>query len=725
MLPLFYRTDPASFGWLTPAARGLWYLVSGVAAMLLVVSGSSGAERPVARRILVLHGSDYTLDAKQPAPPIDTMSATHFQAALEWMGYEFDFHDIGHDPDPEPLAAGYAGVLVDELDCRKPMTKQRVLAWLEAVKLRRVPILFVGDIPFTDDDIRSEFARLFGLGGNLTTAYGVQDAAVTHQDPVIMKGETAVEAHNLGFRDIIAPVEAEVFLSLKGTDRTGKTVRFDPCFLAPWGGFWLEPYIVLRASQSNRFFYADVYALLERWLGGPASFPVPDTTTRDGRRLFYSHIDGDGFASLSHFPGHPACAEVVRDRILKRYPLPVTVSVVEADVRGQLKTLRREDAPKYEALARSMFELPNVQAASHSFSHPFIWDATDPNPGHYDAAKTTLADDIDYPAVNPTREIAGSIDYINQRLLPEGKKVELMLWSGNCRPGVAALRLCRELGVENMNGGETIISKLYPSVSGIGPRLAKWGDEIQVFAANQNEFMYANGFEGPHYGGFADVIDTFELTEKPRRLKPVNVYYHFYSSTFLSSNRALEKIHDWCMGQALHPITALQFASIVRDAHRTEITELGTHHWRIKNAGALRTYRLSAKMGVPDMARCKGVLGYKQEGDITYVHTTGQTPVEIATEQPDADNHSWPYLVESSAEVTVDKHLPNALHFRVSGWSKVAVEIGGLRPDKECPIVIASKLTHLRADSTGNARMIIPPGSSVALDLPTEYASTH
>ena len=61
-----------------PVAEGLWHLLRGMVAMLLVVSGSLSAERPVARRILVLHGSDYTLDAKQPAPPIDTMSATHF-----------------------------------------------------------------------------------------------------------------------------------------------------------------------------------------------------------------------------------------------------------------------------------------------------------------------------------------------------------------------------------------------------------------------------------------------------------------------------------------------------------------------------------------------------------------------------------------------------------------------------------------------------------------------
>ena len=684
-----------------------------------------GPWREVARRILVVHGTDAKgAAALQAAPPIDTMTATHFQAALEWMGYEFDFHDIGHKSLPASLPNVYAGVILDELDCRKPMTKQTVLAWLQGVKMRRVPILFAGDIPFTDDDIRSEFAQTFGLGGDLTSVYGVKDLAIREMDPVMMKGETAVEPRKLAFRDLSAPLEAEVYLSLKGTDRMGRSVRFDPCFMAPWGGVWLEPYIVLRASQANRFFYADVYRLLERWLHGQASFPVPDTTTRDGRRIFYSHIDGDGFASLSHFPNHPPCAEVVRDRILKRYPLPVTVSVVEVDVRGWLKTLKKEDAPRYEELARSMFALPHVQAGSHSFSHPFIWDSTDPNPGHYDTTKTTLAEDINYPAVDPEREIRGSIDYINKNLLPAGKQVELMLWSGNCRPGEKALRLCRELGVENMNGGETIISKLYPSISGVGPRLAKWGEEIQIFAANQNEFMYANGFQGPHYGGFADVIDTFQLTEKPRRLKPVNVYYHFYSSTFLSSNRALEQIHEWCMSQPLHPITALQFASIVRDAHRTQIYQEGERHWRIANTGALRTYRLPASAGLPNISQCNGVTGYKLEGDALYVHTTGQPLVELKLSPPDATPPRWPFLVQSSADVTVEKHTAAALHFTVTGWNKVALELGGLPAGIHCPVTVGSESATLNVDSDGQARLTVPPGTRVQVDIPSEYAAT-
>ena len=115
---------------------------------------------------------------------------------------------------------------------------------------------------------------------------------------------------------------------------------------------------------------------------------------------------------------------MIRTKILERYPLPVTASIVEADTRGLLKTLKPDDRQRYENIARSIFALPNVQAGSHSYTHPFSWDPADPNPGHFDRVNVQLNDSVSYPTVDLEREIKGSIDYINQNLLPKNKKVE-------------------------------------------------------------------------------------------------------------------------------------------------------------------------------------------------------------------------------------------------------------------------------------------------------------
>lgn len=42
--------------------------------------------------------------------------------------------------------------------------------------------------------------------------------------------------------------------------------------------------------------------------------------------------------------------------------------------------------------------------------------------------------------------------------------------------------------------------------------------------------------------GFERVIETFEFTETPRRLKPINIYFHTYLTTKLAGMRSLDKV---------------------------------------------------------------------------------------------------------------------------------------------------------------------------------------
>lgn len=683
--------------------------------------------REVPRRILVLFGWDPQHADKPATWPVDTLAAEHLQAVLEWMGYEVEYLDVGKKPLPEPLPPGFAGVIADAFLAFRPEEEQAAAHWLTRLKDRGVPILFTGAIPFTEDEVKDELTAAFGFSGTMRPVHGAAKLSIARLDRSIMNAETRAVPRSIGFQDVRAPATARLLLSIRGEDRLGNECQFDPVFLAPWGGMWLEPYVALRASQEHASYYADPFRFLAEWLKGAKTFPAPDTTTRDGRRIYYSHLDGDGFASLTHFPGHPTCAEVIHRQIIQRYPLPVTVSVVEADIRGWLKTLKPDDATRYEHIARSIFAHPHVQAASHSFSHPFIWDAEDPNPGHYEAVNVALNDEAArrYPHIDPVREIKGSIDYINQRLLPPGRKVELMLWSGNCRPGTQALKICRELGVENMNGGDTIISELYPGLSGVAPRAMPWDDELQIFAANQNEFMYAGGFQGPFYGGFDSVIDTFQRTGSPRRLKPVNLYYHFYSATYLSSQRALEKVHDWCMKQPLHAVTALEYAQLVRDARNTKCFEIAPAHWLISCNGQARTLRVPASAGVPDLARCRGVIGFKTEGDTTYIHTSGKPAVELVL--TDAASAAPPHLrlVEAGADITIHELTPTRTVFTVAGFSKVDVVFAGIPPSAWVDVRRNTETGRLQADAHGTLTLSLPPGSVATLSVtPSPYAAS-
>jgi hypothetical protein len=658
------------------------------------------------------------LEEKPRLYPIDTLVANTLQSHLEWLGYELDYVDAGMQALPVP-SEDTVGIVMDG-SLHVAQQQEVILAnWMNAQRLKGLKFLILGDIPFRDEVATTRWQRDFGVRGDLMPVRKLKSVKIRQVDPSLFGDEVKLVGRQHDFFRLVAPVGAKVFLSLSGTDEVGGIYRYDPIFKASWGVAQLAPYVTFDAASTHRFYYLDPYRMIEQWLG-ERIFPAPDVTTRMGRRLFYSHIDGDGFCMKSKRTGQPTCGELVRDNILKRYPFPVTVSVVESDIRGYAWSLNPEDAPVYEKLARSVFAMPHIEAASHSFSHPFYWAENDYDPGEYEIRFVPLHPAANYKDLSLRREIEGSISYINERLLPPGKKVQLMLWSGNCRPGEEALKITRELGIENMNGGDTTLSDMYTSLINVAPKVMQWGDELQVYASNQNEFMYANGFAGPFLGGYAKVIETFERTEKPRRLKPVNVYYHFYSTVTLSAERSLKKILDWCWTQPLHYTTATHYTQLVRDSRSATVRLLGRGHWMLSAGPHLTTWRLPLKAGVPDVGSSLGILGYKLEGDQLYIETDGRSQAELRLVEPiQGLTLEHLRLVECSGPLEISELGQHQMLFQNESTLPVKVVLGGIAKGYKCEVTSSrgghTETSTMPVSATGELALIVLEGSQCSI----------
>jgi polysaccharide biosynthesis protein PelA len=671
-------------------------------------------ERP--RTVQVIYGWDAEVAEKPAIQPIDTMAAELFQAPLEYLGYECHYTSVTQ-PLPQVSSSKTAAVMLDGELHISMADQAKVANWLAAAKSAGVPVLITGAFPFSDEEALGILRDKLGLRGTLLSVKGAEGITVLAQPGGDFAGEVKAQPSRQEFRDLQGPASARVLLSL-GAKAAQDNVLFTPIFLADWGGCWLEPFVIQRASQDSYLFYAEPYLYLQQVFAKAGPFPAPDATTRDGKRMFYSHIDGDGFASSSQFKDHPFCGEVVRDRILKVYPFPVTVSVIEGEINGDAFGVDRAAVPRLKAAAKDILAMPHIQAGSHSYAHPYQWDETDANPGEYDSPCMKLKPDVAYQPVDLQRELRGSVDFINRELMPPGRSVEIFLWSGNTRPGAKALSMLKDMNLENMNGGNTIISRLYPGIAGVAPRIVEWGNgQLQINAANQNEFMYANGWQGPFYGGFAEVVDTFERTELPRRLKPVNVYYHFYSAMNLSSTRALEKIHRWCMEQPLHPVTALEYAKIVRDAHRTTVTQKGRNHWVLQNQGDCRSYRLPKDIGEPDMKRSSGVTGWVAHGDSIFIHTSGQPRTEIVlaanAAEPPAASQAHLRMESSTAEVFIQRMSQGLMEFDTRSALPGVVELAGLPAGQSCTVTTNGQSQTLTADPLGHVTLDLPSQAHV------------
>ena len=554
-----------------------------------LTSAGTGAMEALPRRVLVLY------DAAEASAVNYTNAHRYIEMPLNYLGYVADYL-TPDDPLPDRLdPRTYAGIVTW-------MTGgiaqgARLQHWLQRQIAAGVKLAVFDDFGF--DPGRGGAARLgLALGPSPRAPL-----ALTARDPIIgfemQPHPRAGSLPPLRVTDPAGVALAEV------TDATG--ARFHPAAILPWGGYLLDAFAIseLPGVEGQSRWGADPFAFLQRALRLPPR-PVPDPASASGRRLLLAHIDGDGFPSLGEFPGSPLAAQVLLDDVLKRYRFPHAMSVIEAEISPQ--GLYPALAARLEGIARQMFALAHVEIASHTYSHPFKWRKV------FDARDDDRATDyhLDIPGYTPTpeREILGSIDYIRSRLAPAGKPVRLLLWSGNAAPDADTLALIAEHGLLDMNGGATIASRRRPTVAAVSPIGVHQGPYFQPYAPVMNENVYTNDWTGPFYG-FRDVIDTFEMTGSPRRLKPVNIYYHTYSASKVAALKALHAVYDWALAQPLHPVFPTEYIAMATNFDTLTLARAlddpDTLH--IRHADALRSLRLPPDLPPVALADSTGLAG--------------------------------------------------------------------------------------------------------------------
>ncbi|WP_433692529.1 bifunctional glycoside hydrolase 114/ polysaccharide deacetylase family protein [Herbaspirillum seropedicae] len=598
----------------------------------LVSMGVSSVEL-VPRNVLVL------LDVAD-GDDLHTTEAQRFLGIqLNHLGLRYEFRDLRRESLPtEPLAGRYAGVVTW---FRSGTNHQRLGPWIGQRIKEGVPVAIFSAFGFQMTKLSAGM-----LGLTSFSAPVPEQLDVTHYDPELMGFETRPRVDRTQLENVrLSDPTAPVLLRMKdGRDNT-----YDAAAITPWGGFALAPFAITTAPVIDPpRWVLQPMLFLKRALRLP-DMAVPDVTTEGGRRIQTSHLDGDGFPSKAEYPGSPFAVEVLQREIWDRYRFPVTVSVVEGELSPQ--GVYPQLSAQTTALARKMFTLPYIEPASHSFSHPFNWaDAmhdtrtADITQMDGDASRTL---EIPNYKFNLQREIKGSMDYINNTLLPPGKKAEVFLWTGNCVPPPEAIAQTYLDGYLNMNGGDTMITKsrnTWTDIAAQGVRKQGW---YQVFAPNQDENVYTGNWTGPFYG-FERAIESYELTGEPVRFKAVDIYYHFYAGTKPASVAALHKIHRWAQAQPFTRLYVSQYIRKVIDFENTSIARTVDGALVYRTGAHLRTLRLPP--GTPDYdLSAPGIAGIAPGPSGRYLITSAAEVRLKPPAQPAAQ--ALPMLLEAGGQV--------------------------------------------------------------------------
>lgn len=505
---------------------------------------------------------------------------------------------------------------------------------------------------------------------------------IVSKDPGMVEFERRLSfADGLRYARVIPTSEdLRCYLTMRRTDLDGA----DSClvFATPRGGFVQATFVTYEDKGLDKIkwrinpfrFFAEALDL--------QGLPAPDVTTLNGRRVFMSRVDGDGIFNVSNIDRRSYSGEIIRKEIFEAYPgVPISASLITGYF----------DTPEFAgdreiALYHGMFALPNVEPASHGHAHPLVW------------AKNTAALEIPGYRVDAKFEIQGSTEKMRRILgdLGVAKPVETFFWTGDCLPTEEQLGFSDEAGLLAMNGGDSRYDRVRDSYAFLKPIGLKRGARRQIYAGFGNENVFTNLWHGPYYG-YRDVKGSFDRTESPIRLKPIDVYYHFYSGERLASLIELKKAYDHALTGDVFPVFGSRYVLMARDFFRAKLYRIPSGY-RMENEGHLRTLRFDATNDHVDMTRSTGVIGYRSFQSSLYVHLDAAKSHDIYLTQT---RQNIPHLRDASFDALNWRRQGEAVTFMKSGWFRSEAVLSGLRPNAAYHVRADGKESRVVADRDG------------------------
>lgn len=642
-----------------------------------------GPDLPAARQVLVLHGWDPEQTQVPQRAAAQTWSAQTLTPALQWLGLEPQFVTIrdwtlaqataGQLMQPPPAA-----IVLDPETEVSAAQQPALAAWLVEAAANGIPILLAGQ-PFTDTASWRGLVAGLGLQGSGTVTEGTERARLARFDTAWLLPRQLPEQHTLSTWDFQAPEGISPILSYRPS--SAESPPFDACFLAPWGGVWLA-----RAAHAP----LDTHRFLEAALQRQTSAPIVDTSTLTGHQIYLSTVQGKGFCEKSWLPGGPLCSQVLADELENVPALPVTIALAEADIRGWSAEAHPSEAMRYEAIARALYALPQVEPATNSYSRPVDWNVERFQAG---ALRSVVPD----ARSGLEREIAGPMAYLHRRLIPPGKNPLFLLWPEGAAPSLEAIQYLQHLG------GVHLPNSWQPG----------WN-----LGSTENTHAPSSSAELPSPTNAAAIaqawFDLHHPSSTTRRLGPIHLAYAFADLKQPATLDALRQIWTWCADQPLHPMTASSYARFAEASAKTQVYPAGHQHWRVITQGGSTTLRLHASRGLPDLTRSTGIIGYRQVGDQLFLHLNGRAMSDLyfrpAAELP-------PHLHLVAADRLVDFHqlTADSARFRLQGRDPAVVTLGGLIPGGTYFVTASAQQATQRADAEGQLTFRAPALATISI----------
>jgi len=548
---------------------------------------------------------------------------------IEYLGYIQKLYDINKGLPEIDHMRHFAGVIVWlSKDYKHPA---KLINWVLQLKKIGIKVAFANSFGFSADAMLLKPLDLDLVNGNESPE---NKKTIVQQDKIIGFEISPTIGDNGLY---IQPVNSKPLLTYRDRDGIKSTLAA----ITSWGGYAISETFTIEINDENLWvinpfeFFAQALRLKK--------LLVPDQTTENGSRFLFTHIDGDGMVSRVDFNPELFSGDTILNKILKVYKIPHSVSLIGAEVFSN--GLYPEFSKEVLKISRKMYALDNVEAASHTFTHPFFWGKIEN--GKLSEKYRLKPKKYTFSLYN---ELSANLNSIN-KLVPQGikRKATTVFWSGDCSPRLPALEYTYKHDILNINGGYTIINNSNPWLTLVAPIGLERGDYYQIYTGAQNENVFTNDWLGPFWG-FKRVVQTFKLTNSPRRLKPIDIYYHLYSGSKTASLNALKYVFNWAISQEVMPIFTSEYIPKAMDFFTVSLAN-EKNTWLVSGMYDLKTLRIENKNVEPILQTSSSVMGIKHFENHTYIHLSPKNEHIFSISRNDK-NRKEAYLITSNAKVT-------------------------------------------------------------------------
>lgn len=349
--------------------------------------------------------------------------------------------------------------------------------------------------------------------------------------------------------------------------------------------------------------------------------PVPDVTTENGRRLMFVQVSDEGLEGRSELPGSPYNAEVMYTHVLRRYKVPSTILPASGVDSGRQ------------------------------------WDAGQPGPA--------LA-----PGLRAVTQKIQALPYV--RTLPAVAVAN----SGAANGAYGRLSDRPEVTMVPNTAVLTHSTNSWTRIAPYGVTDPSRPDDFQVIAPGASDYAYFGSASGPFYR-YRQVLESFELSNRPYRFSPVHLLFHAASLGKAASLQALNTIFADLLDKPVLPIYAADYIDRVHDWKDVSVARQGDQ-WIVRSGPALRQLRWSGSAR-PAMGDATGLAGFAGEGGVTYLHMGSDEARFRMTNDIGGRGPGVPYVAEASGFIREFQRQGRTMQFRFGGYYRPFLRLGNAK----------------------------------------------